>query len=150
MDGEDEGHSNDLGNEDDAELEVSQEQVIEALGTRVGGRNQMNDADQNDSNEEAGHSANSAAGIANVQTIWRAEAANGEASVVGLENTLAPDEFERVLKAARASQRLETTFQNALAEAQRRCGGVEAVDDATHAQILAWRENCEGAGQQRQ
>ncbi len=51
VDGEDEGRSDDLGDADDEELEVSHEQLIEALGARTGGRNQKNDADHNESNE---------------------------------------------------------------------------------------------------
>ena len=140
VDGEDEPHSDDLGNDVDEELEVSHEQLIEALGTRIGGRDPKNGADHNDSTEDAGHRANSAAGIKDAQTIWKVAAANGEASVAGLENTLPSDELGKVLKAARASQSRETTFKNALADAQERGGGVEAVNDATRARILAWRE----------
>ena len=91
-DGEDHAHSDDLGNEDDEELEVSHEQLIEALETRTGGRNHKNDADHTDSNEEAGHRVNSAAGIANAQTMWRAEAANEMASALNE----APKAMQRV------------------------------------------------------
>ena len=59
----------------------------------------------------------------------------------GIENTLSPDELDKVLKAARASQKREITYLDGHDAAQRRCGVVEAVDDATRAQKLDWREN---------
>ena len=54
------------------ELEVSHDQLFEALETRIGGKNVKNDGSHNESNEEAGHRANSKAGIENAMTIWRA------------------------------------------------------------------------------
>ena len=80
VDGEDEPHSDDIGDEDDEELEVSHEQLVEALETRIGGREKKPDAGHNDSTEDAGHRANSAAGIANAQAIWKAENGNDQAS----------------------------------------------------------------------
>ena len=131
VDGEDDHHSDDLGAEDDEELEVSHDQLLEALETRIGGRDKKKDGEHNDSNEEVGHRENSKEGIAKAHTTWKSELPADEVSTTGLESTLPREAIEKVLKAARASQRRETTFQNALDEAEKGIGGVKAISGAT-------------------
>ena len=115
-DGEDEDHSDDLGEAEDQELEVSHDQLITALETRIGGRDSKKDLEHNDSNEEAGHRANSKSGIEKARSIWKFDFCNKNANTKDLEHKITADELKKVWKAARNSQNRANGFQKLLVD----------------------------------
>ena len=112
----------------DAELEVSHEDLKEALETKVGGKARTEGEQMADEEEDrmASHHLNSSTGIGLAQGVW----GTGEGGTT-IPSFVPIDSFDEVLKAARQSQRREQSWNGLMQDATQRDAQVVELKGAS-------------------
>ena len=120
----------------DEELELSMEELAEALETRIGGKQpgQKNDIDDNEDPEELTHFENSRSAIDLAQAVWAAELTGEDKEAHRFPKL--PKCTETVFKAARDSQRMDPWSCKFEAETRKPSLGVRVL--AKTAEADAW------------